>query len=179
MSSLGNYERLTSHVSRSAICRSQGGDSRSGGEIRQTRQHAAAPLPGEEVHGGAVVSLLVPQLPHDQLRRRPGRQREHRPGQPGELAGGAEGVGPPLGQLHLRGQQCPAGARPGARLQGRQSGRHAAQHGVLAVGDGLHRAAHHVHHAQAGTADELELVTCVSREGLAEEDSEASVSEIV
>lgn len=147
------YKRLTSHVSRSAICRGQGRDSRPDGKIREARQHAAAPLPGEEVHRGAVVPLLVSQLPYDQLRCRARRQRQHRPRRQGELAGGAKGVGPPLGQLHLQGQQRPAGARSGARLQGRQSGRHAAQHGVVAVDDGLHRVAHHVRHAEAGAAD--------------------------
>jgi len=54
-------------VSRSAIFRSQSGDSRPGGEIREAWQHAAASLSGEKVDGGAVIRLLVPQLPYDQL----------------------------------------------------------------------------------------------------------------
>lgn len=91
-------------MSRTAICRSQGGDSRTAGEICETRQHAAASLYGEKIHGGAVVPLLVSQLPDDQLRRRSGRQRQHRPRRPRELARGAEGVGSSLGQLHVRGQ---------------------------------------------------------------------------
>lgn len=92
-----DHKRLTSHVSRSAICRSESGDSRTRGEIREARQHVTTTLPGKEVHGGAVVPVLVPQLPYDQLRRRAGRQRQHRPHQPGELAGGAKGVGSSFG----------------------------------------------------------------------------------
>lgn len=147
LTSIQGYKRLTSHVSRSAIFRSQSGDSRPGGEIREARQHAAASLSGEKVHGGAVIRLLVPQFPYDQLRRRSGRQRKHRSRKSGKLAGGTKSVRPPFRQLHLRGQQRSTGACPGARFQRRQSRRYAAQHGIVAVNDGLHRFAHHVRHA--------------------------------
>lgn len=134
-------------MSRSAIFRSQSGDSRPGGEIREARQHPAASLSGEKVHGGTAIHLLVSQHPYDQLRRRSGRQCQHRSRKSGKLAGGAKSVGSPFGQLYLQGQQRPTGARPGARFQRRQSSRYAAQHGIVAVSDGLHRFAHHVRHA--------------------------------
>lgn len=101
--SIRGYKRLTSHVSRSAIFRSQSGDSRPGGEIREAWQHAAASLSGEKVDGGAVIRLLVPQLPYDQLWRRSGRQCQHWSRKSRKLAGGAKSVGSSFGQLHLRG----------------------------------------------------------------------------
>lgn len=91
-------------------CRRSGGDNRTVGEICATRKYAAAALSGEEVDGNAVVPLLVPQPAYDQLRRRPGCERQHGPVGPRELAGGASRFRSALRKLHLRDQQRSAGA---------------------------------------------------------------------
>ncbi|CAB0032451.1 unnamed protein product, partial [Trichogramma brassicae] len=132
-------------------------DQRTERKVRAAGQHPAAALPREKVYGAAVVPLLVSQQAHDQLRRGPGGEREHRPGGPGVVARGAARRRPSFRQLHLRGQQRHARARHGAHLQRRQSRGHAAQPRQLALGHRLLGPPHSRHGPQARPAAHLRL----------------------